>query len=665
MDSQETRKAEENAMPEVRETNETQNAPQAEEATEVKDMPGQTTKQATDASQTETLEGDETAAKTEVQTETGTTAETDGAEKTEAPEETGAPAIPAPQTQEEVIARLKELARANAVPERQETEVLKQAFYKIHKANVAAAQAEFVANGGAPEDFLPSPNTLEDEFKEAMNVIKQKRAELQAEQERQKEENLQKKLAILERIKAMSATPEEANQAYKEFKELQAQWKELNPVPAEKANELWKNYQLYVEQYYDQLKLNNEFREYDFKKNLEIKTHLCEAAEKLSEEPDVIAAFQKLQTLHQEYKETGPVAKELREEIWARFKAASTVVNKRHQQHFEELKQKEGENLEKKTALCEKIEAIETAAIKTAAEWENRTKEIIELQKEWRTIGFAPQKMNVKIFERFRAACDRFFTEKAAFFKHLKEEQTSNLAKKTALCEQAEALKESTDWKATADKLVQIQKEWKTIGSIPKKYSESLWQRFIGACDYFFEQKNKNSASQRSEEKENLHKKEEIVKKLKALLTDEEDNNKQETVKALMKEWNDTGFVPFKDKDRIYKSYHDTVDELFKALNMSAARCRLDNFKNNLKNEIKEGAQGVSRERDRLMRAYEAKRNEIKTYENNLGFLTCSSKKGSSLLDEMKKKMEKLKDELNLLNEKIAAIDKEMSAPKE
>ena len=665
MDSQETRKAEENAMPEVRETNETQNAPQAEEATEVKDMPGQTTKQATDASQTETLEGDETAAKTEVQTETGTTAETDGAEKTEAPEETGAPAIPAPQTQEEVIARLKELARANAVPERQETEVLKQAFYKIHKANVAAAQAEFVANGGAPEDFLPSPNTLEDEFKEAMNVIKQKRAELQAEQERQKEENLQKKLAILERIKAMSATPEEANQAYKEFKELQAQWKELNPVPAEKANELWKNYQLYVEQYYDQLKLNNEFREYDFKKNLEIKTHLCEAAEKLSEEPDVIAAFQKLQTLHQEYKETGPVAKELREEIWARFKAASTVVNKRHQQHFEELKQKEGENLEKKTALCEKIEAIETAAIKTAAEWENRTKEIIELQKEWRTIGFAPQKMNVKIFERFRAACDRFFTEKAAFFKHLKEEQTSNLAKKTALCEQAEALKESTDWKATADKLVQIQKEWKTIGSIPKKYSESLWQRFIGACDYFFEQKNKNSASQRSEEKENLHKKEEIVKKLKALLTDEEDNNKQETVKALMKEWNDTGFVPFKDKDRIYKSYHDTVDELFKALNMSAARRRLDNFKNNLKNEIKEGAQGVSRERDRLMRAYEAKRNEIKTYENNLGFLTCSSKKGSSLLDEMKKKMEKLKDELNLLNEKIAAIDKEMSAPKE
>lgn len=593
------------------------------------------------------------------------TAETQAEAGNEASQEAETPAMQIPQTQEEVIARLNELAQADTIPERQETDALKQAFYKIHKANVAAAQAEFIANGGAPEDFLPAPNMLEDDFKKAMNTIKQKRAEQQAEQERLKEENLQKKLEILERIKAMSATPEEANQAYKEFKELQNQWKELNPVPAEKANELWKTYQLYVEQYYDQLKLNNEFREYDFKKNLETKTRLCEAAEKLSEEPDIISAFQKLQALHQEYKETGPVAKELREEIWARFKAASTVINKRHQQHFEALKQKEEENLQQKTALCEKIEAIDPAAIKNAAEWENRTREIIGLQQEWRTIGFAPQKMNVKIFERFRAACDRFFTEKAAFFKRLKEEQASNLAKKTALCEQAEALKDSTDWKATADKLVQIQKEWKTIGSIPKKYSETLWQRFVGACDYFFEQKNKNSASQRNEEKENLRKKEEIIGKLKALLTDETDENKQDTVKDLMKEWNDTGYVPFRDKDRVYKAYHEAIDEIFKALNLSAARRRLDSFKSNLKNEMKEGGQGVSRERERLMRAYEAKRNEIKTYENNLGFLTCSSKKGSSLLDEMKKKVEKLKDDLNLLGEKISAIDKEMSTPQE
>lgn len=573
--------------------------------------------------------------------------------------------IEVPQTQEEVVARVKELAEADAPAEKQELDALKQAFYKIHKANVAAARAQFIENGGESEAFLPAPNVLEDDFKAAMNVIKQKRAELQAELDRQKEENLQKKQEILERIKVLSATPEEANQAYKEFKELQNQWKELTLVPAEKANELWKTYQLYVEQYYDQLKLNNEFREYDFKKNLEIKTRLCETAEKLNEEADVISAFQQLQALHQEFKETGPVAKELREEIWARFKAASTAVNKRHQQYFEELKQKEEENLAHKTALCEKIEAVDLTAIKTATAWEAQTQQIIEMQKEWRTIGFAPQKMNVKIFERFRGACDRFFTEKAAFFKRLKEEQAQNLAKKTELCEKAEALKDSTDWKATADKLMQIQKEWKTIGAVPKKHSESLWQRFIGACDYFFEQKGKNTASQRGEEKENLQKKEQVIEKLKALLESDEEENKQDAVRELMKEWNEIGFVPFKEKDKIYKAYHETVDQLFKALNMSAARRRLDNFKNNLKNDAKEGGQGLSRERERLVRAYENKRSEIKTYENNLGFLTCSSKKGSSLLNEMNKKMEKLKDELNLIGEKIAAIDKEMSAQAE
>ena len=573
--------------------------------------------------------------------------------------------IEVPQTQEEVVARVKELAEADAPAEKQELDALKQAFYKIHKANVAAARAQFIENGGESEAFLPAPNVLEDDFKAAMNVIKQKRAELQAELDRQKEENLQKKQEILERIKVLSATPEEANQAYKELKELQNQWKELTLVPAEKANELWKTYQLYVEQYYDQLKLNNEFREYDFKKNLEIKTRLCETAEKLNEEADVISAFQQLQALHQEFKETGPVAKELREEIWARFKAASTAVNKRHQQYFEELKQKEEENLAHKTALCEKIEAVDLTAIKTATAWEAQTQQIIEMQKEWRTIGFAPQKMNVKIFERFRGACDRFFTEKAAFFKRLKEEQAQNLAKKTELCEKAEALKDSTDWKATADKLMQIQKEWKTIGAVPKKHSESLWQRFIGACDYFFEQKGKNTASQRGEEKENLQKKEQVIEKLKALLESDEEENKQDAVRELMREWNEIGFVPFKEKDKIYKAYHETVDQLFKALNMSAARRRLDNFKNNLKNDAKEGGQGLSRERERLVRAYENKRSEIKTYENNLGFLTCSSKKGSNLLNEMNKKMEKLKDELNLIGEKIAAIDKEMSAQAE
>lgn len=572
--------------------------------------------------------------------------------------ETASPNVP--QSQEDIVARLKELAEADAIAEKQELDALKQAFYKIHKIEVAAARTEFIENGGAPEAFLPAPNVLEDEFKAAMNIIKQKRAEQQAQIERQKEENVQKKLEILERIKTLSSTPEEANQAYKEFKELQAQWQELKLVPAEKANELWKTYQLYVEQYYDQLKLNHEFREYDFKKNLEIKTRLCEAAEKLNDESDVISAFQQLQNLHQEYKETGPVAKDLREEIWNRFKAASTVINKRHQQHFEDLKAREEENLAQKTALCEKIEGINTAEIKTATEWETQTAEIIEMQKEWRTIGFAPQKMNIKIFERFRAACDKFFTEKAAFFKTLKENQADNLSKKTALCEKAEALKDRTDWKATSDKLMQLQKEWKTIGAVPKKHSEALWQRFNAACDYFFEERGKATASQRNEEKENLQKKEDVIEKLKALLEDNEEENKSDAVKALMKEWNEIGFVPFKEKDRVYKQYRETIDQIFKTLNISAARRKLDNFKNNLKNDAKEGGQTLARERERLIRIYENKRNEIKTYENNLGFLTSSSKKGNSLVNEMNKKVEKLKDELQLLGEKITAINEKM-----
>ena len=566
-------------------------------------------------------------------------------------------------SQQEVIARLKELAASDDIAEKSELDALKHAFYKIYKNDISAARLEFIEKGGAAEDFLPAPNVLEEDFKAAMNLIKQKRAERQALIERQKEENVQKKQEILERIKALSATPEEANQAYKEFKELQTQWQEIKLIPAEKSNELWKTYQLYVEQYYDQLKLNHEFREYDFKKNLEIKTRLCEAAEKLNEEKDIIAAFQQLQNLHQEYKETGPVAKELREDIWNRFKTASTVINKRHQQHFEDIKAKEEENLAKKTALCEKIENIDTSIIQTALEWEAKTKEIIEAQQEWRSIGFAPQKMNVKIFERFRLSCDKFFTDKATFFKNLKEGLAANLDKKTALCEQAEALKDSTDWKVATEKFMQLQKEWKAIGSVSKKYSETLWQRFNTACDYFFEQKSKNTASQRNEEKENLQKKENVIERLKTLLEGEEYNS--DTVKELMQEWNSIGFVPFKEKDRVYKAYHDIVDHLFKSLNSNAARRRLDSFKNNLKNSTKEGAQGLERELERLMRIYESKRNEIKTYENNLGFLTSNSKKGNSLVNEMNKKMEKLKDELQLLGEKISVLNEKIREGKE
>ena len=565
--------------------------------------------------------------------------------------------IEVPQTQEEVVARVKELAEADAPAEKQELDALKQAFYKIHKANVAAARAQFIENGGESEAFLPAPNVLEDDFKAAMNVIKQKRAELQAELDRQKEENLQKKQEILERIKVLSATPEEANQAYKEFKELQNQWKELTLVPAEKANELWKTYQLYVEQYYDQLKLNNEFREYDFKKNLEIKTRLCETAEKLNEEADVISAFQQLQALHQEFKETGPVAKELREEIWTRFKTASTTVNRRHQQHFEALKEKEQRNLDEKTVICEIVETMEYDTFTTFQDWENKTQEVIALQAKWKTIGYAPQKMNVKIFERFRSACDEFFKRKAEFFKSVKENMSGNLEKKKELCEKAEALKDSTDWKTTAEVLSKLQKEWKTIGPVPKKYSEMIWKRFIRACDYFFDQKNKATSSQRSVEQENMVLKKEIIEKLNAINAQETpEEDADNTIRELMKEWNTIGHVPFKEKDKLYKQYHAIIDKLFDKLNLSASQKKLSNFKSNIG---KEG--NIYREREKLVRAYENMKNEIQTYENNLGFLTSSSKKGSNLVTEMNRKVEKLKADLELILKKIEIIDQSMS----
>ena len=429
-------------------------------------------------------------------------------------------------------------------------------------------------------------------------------------------------------------------------------------MPADKANELWRNYQLYVEQFYDQLNLNREAREYDFKKNLSIKTHLCEAAEKLAEETDVISAFHQLQELHQQYRETGPVAKELREEIWTRFKAASTVINKRHQQHFDELRAKEEDNLARKTTLCEQVEAIAKGEYKGASEWEKKTKEIINIQAEWKKIGFAPQKMNVKIFERFRAACDDFFAQKAVFFKEMKQRFSENVAKKQALVEQAEALMESTDWKVTTDKMIALQKEWKTIGTVPKKLGDELWSKFLTACNKFFEARNEANAGTRNEERSNLDKKKAIISQLEELAEGAVDGL-QEKVQALVDEYSKVGHVPYKEKDKLYQQYHEVLDKLYKDLHITAAKRRLDNFKNNLKNVAKRGEEALDNERARLMRRYEGLKQEINTYENNLGFLNASSKKGNSLIDEMNHKVQRLKDDLELVKQKIKTIDAE------
>ena len=560
-------------------------------------------------------------------------------------------------TKEEVLARMKELALNAESAGKQELDSLKQSFYKFHNAELEAAKKQFIDNGGSEEDYAPQSDAIEEEFKNVMAIIKEKRSAQMAELERQKEENLQIKLSIIEELKELVESPDDANKSYTEFKKLQQQWNETKLIPQAKVNELWKSYQLYVEKFYDILKLNNEFREYDFKKNLEIKNRLCEAAEKLADEEDVISAFHQLQKLHQEFRDTGPVAKELRDEVWNRFKAASTVVNRRHQQHFEALKEAEQHNLDQKTVICEIVESIEYDELKTFSAWENKTQEVIALQTKWKTIGFAPQKMNVKIFERFRHACDDFFKKKGEFFKTLKEGMNENLEKKKALCEKAESLKESTDWKATADTLTKLQKEWKTIGPVPKKHSDTIWKRFISACDYFFEQKNKATSSQRSVELENMEKKKEIITRLSAIdeSIDTEEASKQ--VRELMKEWGTIGHVPFKEKDKLYKQYHSLVDQLFERFNISASNRKLSNFKSNISNIQSGGSQTLYREREKLVRAYENMKSELQTYENNLGFLTSASKKGNSLLTELNRKVEKLKADLELVLQKIKVID--------
>lgn len=560
-------------------------------------------------------------------------------------------------TKEEILAKLKEVVADVENVAKPEIDGLKQSFYKLHNAEQDAARKLFIENGGAAENFVPQTDSVEEEFKNIMSVIKEKRSALTAELEKQKEMNLQVKLSIIEELKELVESPDDANKSYTEFKKLQQQWNEVKLVPQAKVNELWKNYQLYVEKFYDLLKLNNEFREYDFKKNLEIKTHLCEAAEKLADEADVVSAFHQLQKLHQEFRDTGPVAKELRDEIWARFKAASTTVNRRHQQHFEALKEVEQHNLDQKTVICEIIEAIDYKELTNFASWESKTQEVIALQSKWKTIGFAPQKMNVKIFERFRKACDEFFRKKGEFFKSLKEGMNENLEKKRALCEKAEALKDSTDWKATADELTKLQKEWKTIGPVAKKYSDAVWKRFISACDYFFEQKNKATSSQRSVEQENLEKKKAIIEKLNAIDDQMDTEEATQLVRDLMKEWNGIGHVPFKEKDRIYKQYHSQVDKLFERFNISASNKKLSNFKSTI-SSIQEGSpQALYREREKLVRAFDNMKNELQTYENNLGFLTTSSKKGNSLLTEINRKVEKLKADIELVKEKIKVVD--------
>lgn len=556
----------------------------------------------------------------------------------------------------EVLDHLKELAH-NEETEIDKAEIahLKTAFYYLLNQEREAAEKAYLDAGGDPAKYVALPDEDEETFKSEMNIIKERRQQAFLKQEEEKQANLKRKQEIIERIKALTTTPEEAGQAYQEVKALQDEWKEIKAVPAENASELWNNYKLALEFFYDLLKMNFEAREYDFKKNLEAKTALCVAAEKLGTEEDVVSAFHQLQELHNQFREIGPVARELREEVWTRFKQASSVVNKRHAAHFEAIRQQEEENLAKKTELCEKVEAITTDELKTSAEWEAKSKEIIDIQAEWKTIGFAPKAMNVKIFERFRTACDQFFTAKNEFFTGMKERFQENIAKKEALVKAAQELQDSTEWKKTADKLIELQKEWKTVGMVPRKIGDQLWTDFLGACNKFFEARNAATAGERNEQQENLKNKQGIIEQLKQLLENGAEDLQQQ-VQKLTEQYNAIGHVPFKEKDKLFREYHDTLDELYKKLNKTRAARRLNAFKDNLKEVAKRGEGAIENERQRMQRRYNEMKEELSTYETNLSYLTASSKKGNSLIDEMNKKVEKLRDELNLMKEKIKTM---------
>lgn len=564
-------------------------------------------------------------------------------------------------TKEEILEKLTGLVNAAAEATRNEVESLKQAFYKIHRAEVEESKKTFLEDGGEEADFVAPEDEAENKLKELLTVYKEKRAAILAEEERVKAANYALKLQLIDQLKALTESQDDFNKLYNEFKDIQQRWKEAKDVPQEHASELWKNYQIYSEKFYDIIKINNQFRDYDFKKNLELKTALCETVEKLENEPDVVSAFHQLQKLHQQWREIGPVAKELREETWGRFKAASTVINKRHQAHFETLKSKEQENLAAKTAICEQIENIDFSLLKTFKDWEAKNKEVIGLQEKWKTIGFAPKKSNVKIFERFRAACDAYFNRKGEFYKDIKEEMEKNLELKKALCEKAEALKDSTDWKNTTDKMIALQKEWKTVGSVARKHSDAVWKRFISACDYFFEQKNKNVSSQKSVEQNNLAAKKELIEKINNLDESLGADESLAELKGLMAEWNAIGHVPFKEKDKIYKEYHEAVDKQFDRLKIDQNDRKMQTYRSNLTDMAGEhGKNKLYGEREKLMRMYERMKNELQTYENNIGFLSISSKGGGGLVKEMERKIEKLKDEMALIIKKIDAIDENL-----
>lgn len=558
----------------------------------------------------------------------------------------------------ELVSALEALLEKPIEDIKREEGHIKQAFYTIRKAELEKEKEAFLAKGNEEAAFAPMPDEDEQKVKDLLNQIKEKRAAFNAAIEQERAANLERKQAIIDEIKKISEDADNVNKQYAHVQELRHEFQQIGDVPAINSTDIWKTYQAAVESFYDMLKVNKELRDYDFKKNLELKQALCDEAEKLSENENVVEAFRALQALHDKWREIGPVAKELREGLWTKFKEASAVVNKRHQAFFEQRKKREKENEDAKTALCEKIEGIDTAAFKTYVAWDDATKQIIELQNEWKKLGFAARKVNNALFARFRAKCDEFFGQKAAFFKQMKEQMASNLAKKVALCEKAEALKDSTDWKATSEALVALQKEWKTVGPVVKKQSDAVWKRFVGACDYFFEQKNKLSVNVRQEERNNLKAKKGIIAAINEQLASENEEEAIKKIRELMKQWQEVGHVPFKEKDKVYAEYKKAIDAAFAKFDMKASRAGMANFENAINNMTDNDK--VYRERERLVRTYEQSVSELKTIENNLGFFNAQSKSGNTMLKEMERKIARLKDDIAVLEKKIKMVDEKL-----
>lgn len=563
-------------------------------------------------------------------------------------------------SREEIIDSLRKLVEGSVEEVKDEVDELKQAYYKQKKIEIEEARNAFIAAGNPEAEFVPMPDEQEETLKSLLSVFRERKAEYTALLEKQREENLERKQQILEEMKSITEDSDNINKQYTRFQELQQSFKEPCELPSAAVSGLWKKFQSYVENFYDLLKINKELRDYDFKKNLEQKTALCDAAEALLANDDVVAVFKQLQLLHDEWRGIGPVAKELREDLWNRFKDASTEVNKRYQSFFEARKEVERKNEEAKIALCEEIESMDLSLLTSFAQWDDATKQVLDLQGKWKTLGFASRKMNNQLFERFRKSCDEFFAKKAEYFKAVKERMAENLEKKKALCEKAEALKDSTDWKATADILVALQKEWKTIGPVAKKHSDAIWKRFVTACDYFFAQKNEQLVSTRQVEQENLENKRGIIAKLKEIDESMDSTEAVKIVRDLMAQWNSIGHVPFKEKDKIYKEYQSLLDTLFSRLNMNENRNRLSNFSATVQQMADTNHDKLYREREKLLRMYEQKKGELKTYENNIGFLNISSKKSGGLLKEMERKMQKIREDMQLIEQKVQLIDRNL-----